>query len=98
MGPRHICRSVVIRQHATRARTRVQIVAELTLRWEMRSRSAGVRDRYGVGQHDAVRGAAVRVAVGHDEERAAVVVTEHAREATAVGMDGVQHLAAFGDA
>ena len=38
------------------------------------------------------------VVVGHDVERAAVVAAEHAREAAAVGLDGVEHLAALGDA
>lgn len=62
------------------------------------SGSPGVRDVDRLRQHDAVRGTAAAVVVGHDVERSAVVTAEHAREAAAVGVDGVQHLAAFGDA
>ena len=48
------------------------------------------------GQHDAVRGALRAVAVGHDEERAAVVAAEHAGEAPAVHGHGLEDLAALG--
>ena len=49
------------------------------------------------GQDDPVGRAGAAVVVGDDEQRAAVVAAEHAREAAAVDIDGVQHLATFGD-
>jgi hypothetical protein len=62
---------------------------------ETGSGSPGVRYGDPLGEDDAVGRAAAGVVVGHDVQCAAVVVAEHAREAPAVGVDRVQHLAAF---
>jgi hypothetical protein len=52
--------------------------------------STGPRHGDWLDQHDAVGCAAAGVVVGHDVQRAAVLAAEHAREATAVGTDGVE--------
>src|SRR4051794_21684842 len=57
-----------------------------------------MRDVHPLGEHDAVRGGTVLIAVGDHVERAPVVAAQHAGEAAPVGDHRLQYPPTLGDA